>query len=338
MRKLLLSTTAIATVAAITSGAIATISSVALADVSISAATEWKYNSRSSNLTAKDGTKFVSDSEVAFKFSNKTDSGLTIGYTVELESDTGAGGAGLIIDESSMSISGGFGTVILGQNDSAGEDFGLGAKDIIAEEETPAVTSSSIGGNADIAVTDGDDSKIQYKLPAMGGLTLGASFTDSGEVGDTDTTAYGARYVMDAGDTAITIALATSTQGAATTDKEQQNLGIKLVNGNLTVAVSSSEASSANDDLDNSAVAVSYKMANGMTIGAYTFNSEDSLDTAEEYTSSGVELQYTVAAGLTAVVNVDDYTYTAATTNAAGVIGGLADTGTNTKFTLKASF
>ena len=29
----------------------------------------------------------LSDSEITFKFSNKTDSGLTIGYVVELESD-----------------------------------------------------------------------------------------------------------------------------------------------------------------------------------------------------------------------------------------------------------
>ena len=115
-------------------------------------------------------------------------------------------------------------------------------------------------------------------------------------------------------------------------------MGVIVVNGNITFALSQSEESSANDDINNMAVAVSYKMANGMTIGAYSFKSEDDLDIAEEYTSTGVELQYTVAAGLTAVINVDDYEYTAATTNAAGVIGALADSGTNSRLTLKASF
>ena len=331
MRKLLLNSTAIATVAALTSGA-------AIADVSISAATEWSYNSRSSQIAANDGTTFSQDSEIAFKFTNKTDSGLTIGYTVELESD--AGSAAAQIDESSLSISGGFGTIILGENDSAAEDFGMGAKDIIAEEETPAVTSSSIGGNADIAVEDADKNKIQYKLPAMGGLTVGASFADSGAVGASDTTAFGARYALTAGDTAITIGMATSTTEATATDKDAQNMGIKIVNGSMTFALSQSEESSANDDINNMAVAVSYKMANGMTIGAYSFKSEDDLDTSEEYTSSGVELQYTVAAGLTAVINVDDYEYTAATVNALGVIQNIsqADSGTNSKLTLKASF
>jgi predicted porin len=334
MRKLLLNSTAIATVAALTSG-------VALADVSISAATEWAYNSRSSQIVAKDGTTFGNVSEILFKFSNKTDSGLTIGYTVDLVSDAGAAG-NATIDESSLSISGGFGTVILGQNDNAAEDFGIGAKDILAEEQTPMSASAAIGSNADIAVEDGDDNKIQYKLPAMGGLTIGASYADSGEsptiATSTDTTAFGARYALTAGETAVTIGLATATTEAPTTDKDAQNMGIKVVNGNITFALSQSEESSANDDINNMAVAVSYKMANGMTIGAYSFKSEDDLDIAEEYTSSGVELQYTVAAGLTAVINVDDYEYTAATTDVAGVGGALADSGTNSRLTLKASF
>ena len=331
MRKLLLNSTAIATVAALTSGA-------AIADVSISAATEWSYNSRSSQIAANDGTTFSQDSEIAFKFTNKTDSGLTIGYTVELESDAGTSATGQI-DESSLSISGGFGKIVLGQNDGVGDNYGVGAKDIIAEEQTPAIASSSIGGNADIALGDGDANKVAYHLPAMGGLTVGASFADSGTNTGTDTTQFGAKYAMTSGDVAITVGGATATtEVSGSADTDSQNMGIKVVSGNMTASVSQSEKTSVNDDINNMAVAVSYKMANGMTIGAYTFKSEDDLDTSEEYTSSGVELQYTVAAGLMAVINVDDYEYTAATVNAGGVMGGVKDSGTNSRLTLKASF
>ena len=109
---------------------------------------------------------------------------------------------------------------------------------------------------------------------------------------------------------------------------------------NLSFVVSQSSTEASDEDIQATAAGVSYKMANGMTIGAYSFKSEDDLDTAEEYTSTGVELQYTVAAGLTAVINVDDYEYTAATVNAAGVIQGTsqADSGTNSKLTILASF
>ena len=328
MRKLLLNSTAIATVAALTSG-------VALADVSISASTEWSYNSRASQIASQEGVSYGTDSEIVFSFTNKTDSGLTIGYVVELESDD----TNTAINESSLSISGGFGKLILGENDGVGEDYGIGAKDIIDEEATPAVLSSAIGANADIAMADGDLNKIAYHLPAMGGLTAGVSVQDTGTNTGTDTTQYGAQYAMAVDGTTITLGGAVSnTSDATTVDVDSQNIGVKLVNGSLTVALSQSHTDSVNDDIKNNAVAVSYLMANGMTVGAYTFKSEDDLDTDEQYTSAGVELQYTVAPGLTAVINVDDYEYTAATTNAAGVSGGLADSGTNSKLTILASF
>ena len=102
MRKLLLNSTAIATVAALTSGA-------ALADVSITAATEWSYGSRTSAITSQEGTSFATDGNILFSFTNKTDSGLTIAYVVDVDADD----TDTAIDESSLSISGGFGKVVL---------------------------------------------------------------------------------------------------------------------------------------------------------------------------------------------------------------------------------
>ena len=64
-------------------------------------------------------------------------------------------------------------------------------------------------------------------------------------------------------------------------------------------------------------------------------DTETDKDTAEEYTASGVELQYTIAAGLKAYINVDDYEYTAATS---GGQTTTSDSGTNSKLTLKATF
>jgi len=323
MRKLLLGTTALV-------AATAVISNSALADVSISASTEWTYESRSSNVTANDGTRFDTEGEIAFKFSNKTDSGLTIGYTVELMSDHGDTG----VDESTISIAGGFGKVMFGGNDGASENFGMGAQDIIAEENSPGVTSMTIGTSSDIDGLSGNADKIIYHLPAMGGLTMGASFADSGAVGATDTTEFGARYAMDAGNgMAITLAAATGTTEATNTDTDAQNLAVKVVTGNMTFVISQSTKEGFDEDLDNTGAAVSLKMANGMTLGAYTFKSEDALDIGEEYTKSGVELQYVIASGLTAVINVDDYEYKAGTSETT-----VSDSGTQSSLTIKTSF
>ena len=97
MRKILLGTTALAAAATLSANA-------ALADVSISGYYEWKYQSRSSNMTAVDGTTFDSDSEVYLNFSNKTDSGLTIGMTVDLVTDAAEANG---TDDSAITISGG---------------------------------------------------------------------------------------------------------------------------------------------------------------------------------------------------------------------------------------
>ena len=327
MRKLLLSTTALASAAVLTAN-------IAVADVSISAGTEWKYISTSSNVTAQDGTKFSQDSEIAFNFSNKTDSGLTIGYTVELESDASTSAS--YIDESSLSISGGFGKIVLGMNDGVGDNYGIEAEDAIAEEEAPTLASATIGLDTDMSISSNDNNKVSYHLPAMGGLTAGISYEDSGNVGSTDVTAYGFNYKMEAAGNTITIGGATATQEATTKDTDHQNLGVKVVSGNLTFIAAQTSKESVDEDINSTGVGVSYKMANGMVLGAYTMKSEDDLDAGEEYSNSGVEVQYTIAAGLTAVINVSDYDYKIGTNNDSA--NTVADSGTISKLTIKASF
>ena len=326
MRKLLLCTTALAAAATLTANA-------ALADISISGAHEFRYNSRSSNAAALDGTTFDTDGEVTFKFSNKTDSGLTIAHEVQLMSD----GGDTAIDESFLTISGGFGKIMMGRDDGVGDNYGLAAVDLIAEETGTTATSATISTNSDIDGMSGNADKVAYHLPAMGGLTVGMSYADSGTNTGTDSTAFGFRYTTEAAGSSITIGGATATTEAATTDKDSQNLGIKIVNGNLSFAMSSATEEAADENQEMMGAALSYNMGNGMIIGDYTVDGDDSLDAGEEYTSSGVEVQYTIASGLTAVVIVEDYEYKAPTTaDSNGTTTG--DSGTNSRLVIKASF
>ena len=103
---------------------------------------EWSYNSRSSNVTANDGTSFGQDSDMQITFSNKTDSGLTLStMTVDFDTDGGA----LANDETSLSISGGFGKIVLGHDDAAADAYIIDESDLIAEDQAPSVTSMTIG-------------------------------------------------------------------------------------------------------------------------------------------------------------------------------------------------
>jgi hypothetical protein len=332
MRKLLLSSTAIATAAILSANA-------AVADVSISAATEFTYVNRASTQTTLDGDSYGTESEITFKFSNKTDSGLNIAYEVQLESDD----TDTAINESFLTISGGFGSIVLGGNDFVGDNYGIEAEDLIAEEGTHlgnayTVASASIGTDTDIVGTDTDLNKIAYHLPAMGGFTGGISFTDSGDAEATDTTAFGAQYAMTVGGTAITIGGATSsTEVAAAENTDSQNLGVKLVNGNLSVILAVSDYETADDDVSSKGISASYKLSDDVTLAAWSMISEDDLEVGEEYTAAGVEVQYTIAAGLKAILNVTDYEYTAATTpNSDGT--ATSDSGTGTKLVIQATF
>jgi hypothetical protein len=81
MRKLLLTSSALV--------AAASISSYAVADVSVTGAFEWTYSSTSSNIAATDGDAFGVDNELTIKFTNKTDSGLTITGVYDMDADAG---------------------------------------------------------------------------------------------------------------------------------------------------------------------------------------------------------------------------------------------------------
>jgi len=327
MRKLLLGTTALAAAATLSANAV-------LADVSISGSYEFKYLSRSSNDTARDGTTFgTGDNDLILTFSNKTDSGLDLTYRYDISAASGSDST-MKHDENSLSIAGGFGKIILGTDDDASDSYNIDEMDLIAEEPGITITDSSIRANSSVA--SADDNKIAYHMPAMGGLTAGISHTDSGVSGTSDITAMGAQYSMDAGGAGITLAYATKTTDNATQDKDDSNMGVKITSGNITLVVSQGTYEADDEDIESQGAAVSYNMGNGMTVGAFTFKSEDDQDVGEEYSASGAEVQYTIASGLSAVLTVIDYDYKVTAGNHEN--SPSADSGTATQLTIKASF
>jgi hypothetical protein len=327
MRKLLLGTTALAAAATLSANA-------ALADVTISGGAEFKYLSRSSNDSTLDGTTMSSDNTMTIKFTQKTDSGLDLTYMVDFNADPGDDGT-FGVDENSLTIAGGFGKLVLGQDDDASDAYTLDEMDLIAEEPTPTMASSSIGTSS--SISSDDAMKVAYHLPAMGGLTAGISHTDRSAAGGSDTTAYGARYSMDAGGAAITLGYAAVSDENSTQDIDHENMGIKVVSGDISLILSQGGYEANDEDRENQGGSISYKMPNGMTLGAFTFKSEDDLDAGEEYTASGAEIQYNIASGLKATITVVDYDYKITTANHESASAS-ADSGTMTQLTIGASF
>jgi len=332
MRKLLLGTTALAAAATLSANA-------ALADVSISGYYEWRYESRSSQNSTYDGARFGNDSEITFKFTNKTDSGLTVEMYQELTSDVADGD----FDEANISISGGFGKVILGQQDGVNDQgFGIAANNLVSEEMYTVSGANATSGythdlnlkNGDMANLGGDDNKITYITPSMGGLTAGISYTDSGYTGSTDTTEVAAMYAMEAGGAKITLGVVSGTTENSTQDIDSSVVGVQIDSGDISVIVSQSEYEASSQDEQGVDFGVSYKVSDALKIVGYTTEVEDD-STSEEYSNTGFEAVYTIASGLSAIVTIEDYDYKKGSASANSAAN---DSGTESKLTIKATF
>jgi outer membrane protein OmpU len=250
----------------------------------------------------------------------------------ELTSDTPDGE----FDEANISISGGFGKVILGQQDGVNDQgFGIAANNLVSEEMyTNSATEDMQIVNGDMANLGGDDNKITYITPSMGGLTAGISYTDSGAVGSSDTTEIAAKYSMEAGGAKVTLGVVSGTTENATQDIDSSVVGVQIDSGDISVILSQSEYEASSQDEQGVDFGVSYKVSDDLKIVAYTTEVEDD-SSSEEYSNTGFEAVYTIASGLAAIVTIEDYDYKVGTLAAASAV---ADSGTHSKLTIKATF
>ena len=85
-------------------------------------------------------------------------------------------------------------------------------------------------------------------------------------------------------------------------------------------------------DEESIGAAVSFKVNDGMTVTVHTAETDDG-QTTESYSNAGIEIAYTVAPGLSAYLNVEDYDYKAGTST-----GNTDNAGTASKLTIKATF
>jgi len=325
MRKYLLSTSALA-------GA-ALLSSAAVADVSISGSFEFDYAARDSNIAANDGNVMGTESEVHINFTNKTDSGLTITAQNQFKTHDGTQ------DDVSMSIAGGFGTITLGKTDGANANYETNALGLIQEEEgghlystttntaTIQTSTSGVGGN---------NLQVSYHLPAMGGLTAGISTGTGSIASDNEWTSFGMKYALEAGGAAVTLGYSTKTIETSTAaDTDYTSMGVAIVMDAVSLTVSNSTSEGVNEDISTHSAAVSYDLGNGLVVAAGSVSSEDDLDTGEEYDMTTYEAAYTIASGLSAVLNISDFDYENGTAADASQVDV---NGTNTSLTIKATF
>ena len=346
MRKILLSSTSLI--------AAATIASYASADVSVSGSFDWKYKNTASNVAASDGTSMGQDHEVVISFSNKTDTGLTVSGRYDMDADAGS------VDESSITVSGGFGSITMGANDGVSDAFGVNEQDLINDEshlgrfsptafaDSLTATTTGIMTNAGEVSVSGDANKIAYITPAMGGFKAGYSIADAGvNTASNDTTEVGLSYTMPMDGGSLLFEYNQVKRDATDTIEEIQatNYGVTATMGALSLIASSGQFEEATagstaltEDIEATGFALKYDMGGGMTVAVSVMESEDSADAAaatgakEKYSANIGEVSYTIAPGLKANLTYNDFDYKA------GGSGLAAEAGSITQLTINASF
>ena len=213
------------------------------------------------------GVSTVSDGEIHFKGKTKLDNGITVGVNVQLEAQQG----GDQIDEQYMEVSGGFGKIIIGDENSAmykmhyaPSDYGIGINsgDVnnwnnpVADAEGDSISKAG-GFRAPFGATYiepdaiNDAAKLSYFTPRVSGFQLGLSYAPDGaqdnnglpnrDAVNSDYIMVGANFVQKMGGMSVGVSggYGTVTDAAAGgVEPEATNFGIKIGMGGVSAGVS----------------------------------------------------------------------------------------------------
>ncbi|WP_245835153.1 porin [Thalassospira mesophila] len=122
---------------------------------------------------------FQSDTEVYFTGSTTLDNGIEVGAVIQLEGET----SGDQIDEQYLYINGSFGQARMGEGDGAAAAMGITAPAVgpVGVNDGDLSNWVQIDAMPDTVWDAGDDPKVTYYTPIMGGFRAGVSYTDSSD-------------------------------------------------------------------------------------------------------------------------------------------------------------
>ena len=241
------------------------------AEINISGSMQFHYINQDPGTTTSGASNdhFHSDQKVDLEFSNKTDSGITISMFQTLRSNGTEAVSASDSDGNYMSLEGSFGYISLGNSGGVGDEFTPTAADLIGPGSTDSKapqfyssTGSLTSQQASLINIIDAENNITYKLPSIGGLTIGASYKDAGAGAseNADETVLAGLYDFTSGNVTGTFAIASNST-------EVNDYGLSYaIDKNLTLAVTGTEVTESlgAETLDISSVSAKYTVANGL--------------------------------------------------------------------------
>jgi outer membrane protein OmpU len=257
----------------------------------------------SDSNAAGQGWQFHQDVEVTFTMSGETSNGLSFGTSVQLDEagTTGAGTDTADDDGVAVFVSGGFGTVTMGDTDGAFDWAMIEANVVggsIADDET---SHAGFTGNAGL---DGDqDGQVLRWNYSMGAMGIAVSLEQDGNNGantNDDATGFGLTYNLDAGGTSVTFGVGMQ-DASATSDVTGFSVRAAMDNGFTIAANMSDETTSATTSVDRVGLGLGYSM-NDLSVGINWGEATTSTTGAADAVADGVGLAVNYDLGSGAVV------------------------------------
>ena len=283
MKRILFATTALVATAGIAS-----------ADVSVSGFAEMGvFDSGDGNM------QFFNDIDVTFKMSGETDGGLSFGSAVDLDeiSDTVTNKATDNNSEGGIAtfVSGGFGTITLGDTDGASDwamiETAVGGA--MADDHTE---HAGYSGNSDFdGLGGGQILRWDYTMGSMGVALSMQQANNGASSANDDTIQAGVKYSMNAGDTAVSFGLGfvdAGTQGAG--DSNSVGISVKVAAGNLSGILNYTDGEKSGDGISHTGFGVGYSM-DALTIGV-NYGEKDS-DASGKTDGFGLAVNYDLGGG-----------------------------------------
>ena len=314
MKNILFATTALVATAGIAS-----------ADLAISGYAEIGLSDN--NTAAGQGWQFHQDVEVTFTMSGETDTGLSFGTSVQLDEGgtTGAGTDTADDDGYAVFVSGGFGTVTMGDTDGA-FDWAMIETNVtggsIADDET---SHSGFTGNAGLDGTE--DGQVLRWNYSMGAIGIAASMEQDGNNAantNDDATGFGLTYALDAGGTTISFGVGMQ-DATATSDITGFSVKAAMDNGLTLAANMSDQTTSATTSVDRVGFGLGYTMdalSVGINWGEATTKTTGAADAVAD--GMGLAVNYDLGSGAVAQFGYGNGKATAAAASVTTMSAGLA--------------
>ena len=292
MRKVLLATTALVAMTGVTA---------ANADISISGGMDFAY------VTSDKADDSASvDGNITIKGSMVTDSGLTVTVTQNNTLQTTAAAAGAAsagqVEDAFMTVSGDFGTFILGQTDMVNDrnDGALGINNDVFSIE-PITHGGLIGTDT----SDSTAANIGFESPTMNGIKFYAGAVPAGG------SQVGANFSI-AG-----MSMHVQTASGFTAGTDEVSVGAKGTFGNATIAVGKKQEDASGTKTDSSDFAIKYAVNDALTV---SFLVEEGKTGSTKNEKQSMEAIYTIAPGMSVIVGTSSIDTAGTTDSGAGAV------------------